>query len=111
MRIRTGYDRVIKVGEEGKQVARQYEVHSGPLPGETKHTVWIVYQTGDGGFDLVAWFADRDDADEYALFKNTVLLEATKRKRCPIMVPNAYSKEQCGREAGHEGNCCYKRMD
>jgi len=24
---------------------------------------WILYQTGDGGFDLVAWFADREDAE------------------------------------------------
>jgi hypothetical protein len=24
---------------------------------------WILYQTGDGGFDLVAWFADKADAE------------------------------------------------
>lgn len=24
---------------------------------------WILYGVGDGGFDLVAWFADKDDAE------------------------------------------------
>ena len=25
--------------------------------------LWILYETGDGGFDLIAWFADKDDAE------------------------------------------------
>ena len=24
---------------------------------------WVLYETGDGGFDAVAWFADREDAE------------------------------------------------
>ena len=31
--------------------------------------------------------------------------------RCPVMLPNAYGKERCGRKKGHEGKCCYERMD
>ena len=31
--------------------------------------------------------------------------------RCPVMLPNAYGKEMCGRKKGHEGKCCYERMD
>jgi hypothetical protein len=40
-----------------------FEVHSGPLPNESEQTAWILYRTGDGGFDLVAWFADKEDAE------------------------------------------------
>ena len=24
---------------------------------------WILYRVGDGGFDLIAWFVDREDAE------------------------------------------------
>lgn len=34
-----------------------YEVH----PSNDER--WILYEVGDGGFDLVAWFADREDAE------------------------------------------------
>jgi hypothetical protein len=34
-----------------------YEVH----PDGTGK--WVLYVTGDGGFDVIAWFAERNDAE------------------------------------------------
>lgn len=34
-----------------------YEVH----PNDSGQ--WVLYHTGDGGFDVIAWFAEREDAE------------------------------------------------
>lgn len=39
----------------------KYEIHPG-----RDQVGWNLYQVGDGGFDLVAWFPDKADA-EFAL--------------------------------------------
>lgn len=35
-----------------------YEVHPSPLV----QNEWLLYKTGDGGFDLIGTFADKKDA-------------------------------------------------
>lgn len=37
--------------------AKMYEVHP------DNQGQWLLYETGDGGFDLVARFADKEDAE------------------------------------------------
>ena len=41
----------------GWEFPAMYEVH----PDDKGQ--WVLYETGDGGFDAVAWFADREDAE------------------------------------------------
>ena len=56
---------------------------------------WILYQVGDGGFDLVAWFADREDAGfaKHAFEKRAplALAEARRSLTLPKHWPNDVS--------------------
>jgi hypothetical protein len=55
---------------------RTYEVH----PDDADR--WVLYQTGDGGFDVIAWFVDREDA-EYVREAFERRADGEKRPDCP----------------------------
>lgn len=53
----------------------------------------------------------RKQAEEIAVLTNRLRSDVSEQNRCPNMLPNNYGQERCGRERGHEGKCCYARMD
>lgn len=51
--------------------APHYVVRPGQMGG-IENGLWVLYETSDGGFDVVAWFRDRTDAE----FVKNALTEA-----------------------------------